>query len=216
MRTRRRGGGDRGRLHSRAAVQRSVVGYNRGPSTSARPDTSPDVGPSWLCGGTGHVRRNGSRPPWAKACVRTVHAYLGNLALEQAMSSRGVQIMNGIDPSAVPSGTGCVECEAAGGCWVHLPRCTKCGHIGCCDSSPEQPAGQHAARTGHPFVQSFEPETRGSGTTRPGVTATAPGSPTLSSGRSTSRFRGGQIACRRIGPTGCGESAVRLVVAGRK
>jgi hypothetical protein len=65
--------------------------------------------------------------------------------------------MDGIDPSAVPSGTGCVECEAAGGWWVHLRRCAKCGHIGCCDSSPEQHASKHAAQTGHPFVQSFEP-----------------------------------------------------------
>jgi hypothetical protein len=65
--------------------------------------------------------------------------------------------MDGIDPKAVPSGTGCVECEAAGGWWLHLRRCAKCGHIGCCDSSPEQHASQHAAQTGHPFVQSFEP-----------------------------------------------------------
>jgi hypothetical protein len=65
--------------------------------------------------------------------------------------------MDGIDPEAVPSGTGCVECEAAGGWWVHLRRCAKCGHIGCCDSSPEQHASQHASQAGHPLVQSFEP-----------------------------------------------------------
>src|SRR4051812_21372307 len=37
---------------------------------------------------------------------------------------------------APPSGTGCVECLAMGGRWVHLRRCAECGHIGCCDSSP--------------------------------------------------------------------------------
>ncbi|HVV18153.1 MAG TPA: UBP-type zinc finger domain-containing protein [Pseudonocardiaceae bacterium] len=63
----------------------------------------------------------------------------------------------GIDPSVAPSGTGCVECDAAGGWWVHLRRCAQCGHIGCCDSSPAQHASAHAAATGHPFVQSFEP-----------------------------------------------------------
>ena len=65
--------------------------------------------------------------------------------------------MTAIDPEVPPSGTGCVECEAAGGWWVHLRRCATCGHIGCCDSSPEQHASQHAADTGHPIIQSFEP-----------------------------------------------------------
>jgi len=63
----------------------------------------------------------------------------------------------GIDPTATPSGTGCLECEAAGGWWFHLRRCAQCGHVGCCDSSPEQHASAHAAATGHPVVQSFEP-----------------------------------------------------------
>jgi hypothetical protein len=62
-----------------------------------------------------------------------------------------------IDPTVSPSGTGCADCEAAGGWWVHLRRCAQCGHVGCCDSSPEQHASKHAATTGHPIVQSFEP-----------------------------------------------------------
>ena len=63
----------------------------------------------------------------------------------------------GIEPSVPPSGTGCVECEAAGGWWFHLRRCAQCGHVGCCDSSPNRHASAHAAGTGHPVVQSFEP-----------------------------------------------------------
>jgi hypothetical protein len=63
----------------------------------------------------------------------------------------------GVDPSVPPSGAGCVECEAAGGWWVHLRRCAQCGHVGCCDSSPEQHASRHAAASGHPLVQSYEP-----------------------------------------------------------
>lgn len=62
-----------------------------------------------------------------------------------------------IDPNARPSGTGCVECEAAGGWWVHLRRCAACGHIGCCDSSPGQHASAHAAASGHPIIRSYEP-----------------------------------------------------------
>lgn len=65
---------------------------------------------------------------------------------------------SGIDPDAPPSGTGCVECEAAQGWWVHLRRCAQCGHIGCCDTSPEQHASRHAAQAGHPIIQSFEPD----------------------------------------------------------
>ena len=63
-----------------------------------------------------------------------------------------------IDPSVPPSGTGCVECLAADGFWFHLRRCAACGHVGCCDTSPEQHASRHFQETGHPVVQSFEPD----------------------------------------------------------
>jgi len=56
-----------------------------------------------------------------------------------------------------PSGDGCVECLATGGRWVHLRRCTECGHIGCCDQSPGRHATAHFHGEGHPIIQSFEP-----------------------------------------------------------
>ncbi|MGW6981677.1 UBP-type zinc finger domain-containing protein [Streptomyces sp. NPDC054932] len=65
--------------------------------------------------------------------------------------------IDGIDPSVPPTGTGCGDCDAAGGWWFHLRRCAQCGHIGCCDSSPAQHATAHWKSTGHPLVQSFEP-----------------------------------------------------------
>src|SRR4051812_45141939 len=64
---------------------------------------------------------------------------------------------SGIDPTVPPSGTGCAECEAAGGWWVHLRRCAQCGHVRCCDSSPAQHASAHYRESGHPVIQSFEP-----------------------------------------------------------
>ena len=64
---------------------------------------------------------------------------------------------DGVDPSASPSGTGCVECLASGGWWVHLRRCAQCGHVGCCDTSPSQHASAHAAESGHPVIRSYEP-----------------------------------------------------------
>jgi hypothetical protein len=66
-------------------------------------------------------------------------------------------VSNAIDPTVPPSGPGCVECLGAGGWWFHLRRCTQCGHIGCCDTSPSQHASKHAAETGHPIIRSFEP-----------------------------------------------------------
>ncbi len=64
--------------------------------------------------------------------------------------------IDGINPSAKPSGSGCVECLATGGWWLHLRRCAECGHIGCCDNSPSQHASQHNASTHHPIITSFE------------------------------------------------------------
>ena len=63
------------------------------------------------------------------------------------------------DPAvdAAPSGTGCVECLASGGHWVHLRRCLECGHIGCCDNSPGRHATAHYGSVHHPLIQSFEP-----------------------------------------------------------
>lgn len=64
-----------------------------------------------------------------------------------------------INPEVAPSGTGCVECLATtDGWWFHLRRCTACGHVGCCDSSPSQHARHHAFETGHPIAASFEPD----------------------------------------------------------
>ncbi|MCS5733403.1 UBP-type zinc finger domain-containing protein [Herbiconiux daphne] len=68
-----------------------------------------------------------------------------------------MSIESAIRPEVPPSGTGCVECEATGGWWLHLRRCANCGHVGCCDSSPSQHASHHAADAGHPVAQSFEP-----------------------------------------------------------
>jgi hypothetical protein len=62
-----------------------------------------------------------------------------------------------IDASVPPSGPGCVECEATGGWWFHLRRCARCGHVGCCDSSPGQHARDHAAASGHAVIASYEP-----------------------------------------------------------
>ncbi|GAA1914167.1 UBP-type zinc finger domain-containing protein [Microbacterium aoyamense] len=65
--------------------------------------------------------------------------------------------MDDIDPDVPPSGTGCVECDESGSWWVHLRRCAKCGHVGCCDDSINKHATAHWHESGHPIMQTFEP-----------------------------------------------------------
>ena len=52
---------------------------------------------------------------------------------------------------------GCEECLAIGGTWMHLRMCETCGHIGCCDQSPNRHARAHFHATSHPIVRSAEP-----------------------------------------------------------
>jgi uncharacterized UBP type Zn finger protein len=52
---------------------------------------------------------------------------------------------------------GCEECLAMGSRWVHLRMCETCGHIGCCDDSPNRHATAHFHTTEHPVMRSAEP-----------------------------------------------------------
>ena len=56
-----------------------------------------------------------------------------------------------------PSDDGCHECLQTGDRWLHLRICEACGHIGCCDSSPNRHATRHFHASAHPLVRSFEP-----------------------------------------------------------
>ena len=57
----------------------------------------------------------------------------------------------------VPSAKGCEECLRMGSPWVHLRICRTCGHVGCCDDSPNKHATKHFHQTRHPVIRSFEP-----------------------------------------------------------
>ena len=63
-----------------------------------------------------------------------------------------------IAADVAPSSEGCEDCLRTGGRWVHLRMCMSCGHIGCCDSSPNRHATAHfTAHHDHCLVRSFEP-----------------------------------------------------------
>jgi len=51
----------------------------------------------------------------------------------------------------------CPDCVATGGRWMHLRACLTCGHVGCCDSSPNRHASAHHKATTHPLIRSLEP-----------------------------------------------------------
>jgi uncharacterized UBP type Zn finger protein len=53
---------------------------------------------------------------------------------------------------------GCEECLAMGATWVHLRLCLECGHVGCCDDSPNRHATKHFHKTRHPLIASYEPD----------------------------------------------------------
>ena len=59
---------------------------------------------------------------------------------------------------AVPeSPDGCQDCVAMGErAWVALRMCLRCGHVGCCDSSPRRHASAHYSDLGHPVMRSIE------------------------------------------------------------
>jgi uncharacterized UBP type Zn finger protein len=52
---------------------------------------------------------------------------------------------------------GCEECLKTGSPWFHLRICLECGHVGCCDSSPNRHATAHARQDDHPLIRSLQP-----------------------------------------------------------
>ena len=52
---------------------------------------------------------------------------------------------------------GCEECLKTGSWWVHLRLCLNCGHVRCCDNSPNKHATKHFRTTKDPLIQSYEP-----------------------------------------------------------
>ena len=56
-----------------------------------------------------------------------------------------------------PSALGCEECLKTGSRWLHLRICRSCGHVGCCDDSPNKHATAHFHATGHPVIEGYDP-----------------------------------------------------------
>src|SRR5215467_13657908 len=63
----------------------------------------------------------------------------------------------GLQPKEPRTPDGCEECLASGGQWVHLRLCRTCGHVGCCDESPNRHATKHFHATAHPIIEGYDP-----------------------------------------------------------
>ena len=60
-----------------------------------------------------------------------------------------------VEPSSPDS---CLKCVDVGDTWVNLRLCLICGHVGCCDNSKNKHATAHFKETGHPVIQSYQPD----------------------------------------------------------
>jgi uncharacterized UBP type Zn finger protein len=52
---------------------------------------------------------------------------------------------------------GCEDCLAMGSPWLHLRICLACGHVGCCDDSPNKHASAHYLASDHALIRSLQP-----------------------------------------------------------
>jgi monovalent cation:H+ antiporter-2, CPA2 family len=112
-----------------------------------------------------HRRRHAPRPSGGSReqdaiRARRLSAYGTVVDTERRMvlasDTPGCSHVNTIHP-VLPSAPGCEECLELDDSWVHLRVCMFCGHVGCCDSSPNRHASKHHERTDHPIMASAEP-----------------------------------------------------------
>ena len=82
----------------------------------------------------------------------------GALAAARASPSRATaSTSRRPGPPVEPDTPGeCGDCLREGTAWVHLRMCIDCGHIACCDSSPQRHASAHHEESGHPVMRSAE------------------------------------------------------------
>jgi CPA2 family monovalent cation:H+ antiporter-2 len=71
-----------------------------------------------------------------------------------AQSCTHMNMIAAVEPETLDT---CPECVARGDHWMHLRVCLTCGHVGCCDDSPNRHARAHYLEAGHPIIQSLEP-----------------------------------------------------------
>jgi uncharacterized UBP type Zn finger protein len=90
--------------------------------------------------------------------VTTEFKYENRLLSMYVMSAKACTHLKQVNQNIkAKTPNGCEECMKMGSDWVHLRLCLTCGHVGCCDSSPNKHATKHFRATRHPIIRSFEP-----------------------------------------------------------
>ena len=90
--------------------------------------------------------------------VTTEFKYENRLLSMYVMSAKACTHLKQVNQNIkAKTPNGCEECMKMGSDWVHLRLCLTCGHVGCCDSSPNKHATKHFKAARHPIIRSFEP-----------------------------------------------------------
>ncbi len=97
------------------------------------------------------------RPAPPRAVRGTSHGAVDTEAPIEVVLGEAACAHIGPTATVVPGTAGCEECLRLGDSWVHLRVCLTCGHVGCCDSSPNRHARAHYEREGHEVMRSVEP-----------------------------------------------------------
>jgi CPA2 family monovalent cation:H+ antiporter-2 len=98
----------------------------------------------------------GSRPQPAVQKMQESIATHSQLIFKANVDDSVCKHLDQIRP-VYPSAAGCEECLKIGDKWVHLRICLTCGHVGCCDTSPNKHATAHFHSTNHPIMRSLQP-----------------------------------------------------------
>ncbi len=113
------------------------------------------------------VRAQGVRRFHAEEHPPAAAATTASRAMPTALMDTQAEVRVTLDPAAcphagdvhpvMPGSDGCEECLRDGDTWVHLRLCLTCGHVGCCDSSPNRHAHRHHEDEGHHVIRSGQP-----------------------------------------------------------
>ena len=87
---------------------------------------------------------------WRKPAKPRFYQHRGSLMSEECTHTDVIR-------DVIPSALGCEECLKIGSPWVHLRLCRTCGHVGCCDNSPNRHATKHFHTTRHPIIEGYDP-----------------------------------------------------------
>ena len=79
--------------------------------------------------------------------LKTAPSYTGS-PVRQESAAWPCQHLTSITVTEPTNSTGCEDCIPIGARWLHLRMCMSCGHVGCCNDSPNRHAAAHFDSTG--------------------------------------------------------------------